>query len=303
MAAVNPPERHYEVTHIATLTYPGPVASSYGRAVLLPRTVGGQVCHSSELRTDPAAEEIGEHRDYHENRSSYFAVTDEHTRLRVVAESLVTVSRKASHPDRIPVTPWEGVVHTARSLRGSGDQEHPDHAASVIKVADGALASPIVGSGAAAKEYAADSFTPGRPIGHVIRDLSERIHSDFTHRGGAAPAATIDEVLAGGSGTGPDLAHTLVACARAMGLAARYVSGYVAQHAGDPRHAWAAIWVPHGGWVQADPTNGRFVDDGYVLIGWGRDHSDVAPLHGVAFAEGDGPELSVDVNLAEVAEL
>ena len=302
MAAVTPPERHYEVTHTATFTYPGPVASSYGRAVLLPRTVGGQVCHRSELRTDPAPAEIGEHRDYHGNRSSYFAVTDEHTRLRVVAESLVTVSRKASHPDRIPATNWEGVVHMARSLRSSGDQEHPDHAASVIQVADGALASPIVGSGSAAKEYATGSFTPGRHIGHVIRDLSERIHADFSCRGGATPAAAIGEVLSRRAGTGPDLAHVLVACARAMGLAARYVTGYVADRAGDARHAWAAIWVPHGGWVQADPANGRFVNERYVLTGWGRDHADVSPLHGVAFADGDGPELSVDVSLVEVEE-
>mgnify|MGYP001820251677 CR=1 FL=1 len=302
--------RHYHLMHATTYTYPKPVTSSYGRALLLPRTVGGQTCHWSELSTDPGPAEVGEHRDFNGNRSSYFAVADEHTTLRVVAESLLTVNRRPWHTDRIPPTPWETVVHTARSMRSSGDLEQPDHTASVVSVTDGALGSPMVGLTDAAQEYARPSFAPGRPIGHVIRDLTERIYTDFTYQAGATTVTTgLEEVLERRVGVCQDFAHVLVACARSMGLAARYVSGYIETHppAGEPKlrgvdasHAWASVWVPHGGWVQTDPTNNQFVDNRYVLLGWGRDYRDVAPLHGIVFTEGDGSTLSVEVDLTEI---
>ncbi len=98
--------RHFRLVHRTTYTYPEPVTSSYGRALLLPRTTGGQVCHSSEIRTTPSAAEIAEHRDFYGNRSSYFAITEPHTVLEVVAESVLTVARRTPHVDRIPAMGW-----------------------------------------------------------------------------------------------------------------------------------------------------------------------------------------------------
>lgn len=309
-AEAAPAPRHYHLVHRTTYTYPQPVTSSYGRALLLPRSVSGQTCHWSELRTDPAPSEIAEHRDYHGNRSSYFAVTDEHTVLEVVAESVLTVNRRTSHVDRIPPIPWEQVVHVARSLRSSGARSQPDHEAAVVPVTDGALPSPLVDGGDHARRYAAPSFRPGRAVGHVVRDLTERIFTDFAYRSGATTVATpLAEVLERRTGVCQDFAHVLVACARSMGLAARYVSGYIETRPPEGRpklrgvdasHAWAAVWVPHGGWVQTDPTNDQFVDNRYVLLGWGRDYRDVSPLRGIVYTEGNGSTLSVGVDLVEV---
>jgi transglutaminase-like putative cysteine protease len=302
--------RHYHLVHRTTYTYPEPVTQSFGRALLLPRTVGGQTCHWSVLSTNPGAAEIAEHRDFNGNRSSYFAVTDHHTVLEVVAESTLTVNRRIPHVDRIPPTPWEQVASITRALRSSGDTVHSDHAAAVVPVTDGALASQMVGLSDAAREYADPVFRPGRPIGHVIRELTERIYDDFTYRSGSTTVkTTLEEVLERRVGVCQDFAHVLIACARAMGLAARYVSGYIETHppAGEPKlrgvdasHAWAAVWVPHGGWVQTDPTNDQFVDNRYVLLGWGRDYRDVSPLRGIVFTDGSGSKLKVGVDLVEI---
>jgi len=128
---------------------------------------------------------------------------------------------------------------------------------------------------------------------------------------------TLTEILERRTGVCQDFAHLLVACVRSMGLAARYVSGYIETQPPpgveklrgvDASHAWASVWVPHGGWVQTDPTNDQFVDNRYVVLGWGRDYRDVSPLRGIVFTEGTGSSLSVGVDLvplepAEVAAL
>ncbi|MFH5821636.1 hypothetical protein [Georgenia sp. AZ-5] len=70
----------------------------------------------------------------------------------------------------------------------------------------------------------------------------------------------------------------------------------------DASHAWASVWVPGGGWVHIDPTNDQFIDNRYVVLGWGRDHLDVAPLRGVAYSPGEGSTQSVGVELHPVSE-
>lgn len=302
--------RHYRLVHRTTYTYAEPVTSSYGRALLLPRTTAGQICHWSEIRTDPAPSEVAEHRDYYGNRSTYFAITEAHTVLDVVAESVLTVARRVPQLDRIPAVPWEQVALAARSLRSSGDQTQPDHAAAVVAVTDGALPSAIVEIDDRVREYAAPSFPPGRLVGRAIRDLTSRIYADFAYQAGSTTVRTpLAEVLEKRTGVCQDFAHVLVACVRSMGLAARYVSGYVETEPPpgqrklrgvDASHAWASVWVPHGGWVQTDPTNDQFVDNRYVLLGWGRDYWDVSPLRGIVFTEAEQSSLTVAVDLVSV---
>jgi transglutaminase-like putative cysteine protease len=65
----------------------------------------------------------------------------------------------------------------------------------------------------------------------------------------------------------------------------------------DQSHAWVGAWLgPQHGWVDLDPTNGIVVRDEHVMLGWGRDYSDVAPLIGVILGGGK-QTLSVEVEL------
>ncbi|MBL6853243.1 MAG: transglutaminase family protein, partial [Alphaproteobacteria bacterium] len=124
---------------------------------------------------------------------------------------------------------------------------------------------------------------------------------DNTVTDAATPVARVFDVRAG---VCQDLAHAGVACLRALGLAGRYVSGYLATKppAGQPRligadasHAWFSVWTAEG-WLDFDPTNNMCPGEGHITLAWGRDYTDVAPINGIV--TGGGPhmvEVGVDV--------
>ena len=106
----------------------------------------------------------------------------------------------------------------------------------------------------------------------------------------------LEEVLYYRRGVCQDFAHLAIGCFRSMGLAARYVSGYLETTApegeqqligADASHAWPSVYVPEWGWLDVDPTNDKLVGTSYVTTAWGRDYSDVTPLKGIVFGGGD----------------
>jgi transglutaminase-like putative cysteine protease len=109
-----------------------------------------------------------------------------------------------------------------------------------------------------------------------------------------------------------DFAHLMIGGLRALGLAARYVSGYLLTDPppGRPRlvgadasHAWVSVYCGAGvGWVDLDPTNDCVVDDEHVTLAWGRDFGDVTPMRGVILGGGEQElEVRVTVSPAEAA--
>ena len=83
---------------------------------------------------------------------------------------------------------------------------------------------------------------------------------------------------------------------RALGLPARYVSGYLRtrpppgeapRRGADQSHAWVGAWMgPAHGWVDLDPTNDLVVRDEHVVLAWGRDYGDISPVRGVILGGG-----------------
>ena len=134
-----------------------------------------------------------------------------------------------------------------------------------------------------------------------------RIHRDFTYDPHFSNIATpLHQVLEHRRGVCQDFAHLAIACLRAQGLAARYVSGYLEtqpppgetkQIGADASHAWFAVYVPYQGWVDFDPTNDQIPADRHITVAWGRDYADVAPLKGVVFGGGRGHQLEVAVDV------
>ncbi|MET0908913.1 MAG: transglutaminase family protein, partial [Ilumatobacteraceae bacterium] len=103
-----------------------------------------------------------------------------------------------------------------------------------------------------------------------------------------------------------DFAHLAVGCLRALGLAARYVSGYIetepppgeARSIGaDASHAWCSVWIPDHGWLDFDPTNGVVAPGRHITVGWGRDYADVAPIRGVVIGPSSLQTLWVSVDV------
>jgi transglutaminase-like putative cysteine protease len=160
-------------------------------------------------------------------------------------------------------------------------------------------------------DYARESFPPGRRILDAVLDLTARIHRDFKFDPTATTVATpLALVLEQRRGVCQDFAHLQIACLRSLGLPARYVSGYLetAPPPGQPKligadasHAWVSFFCPSLGWIDADPTNNLLPSLQHIILGWGRDYSDVSPIRGV-LSGGDDHTFGVAVDVVARGE-
>lgn len=288
-------ERRYAITHRTVYTYSDVVTSSYGRGFLTPRDSARQRCLSHELLLDPEAADSSTSRDGWGNVSTYFHVTRPHHRLSVTSRSVVEVAPPPPDVYQGPSAraPWE----IARPVG-------PEGALASEFTLD--LTPPEITD--ELREYAAPVFTPGRPLIDVLSDLTSRIYSDFTYRSGSTTVSTqVSEVLAAREGVCQDFARLAIACLRANGLAASYVSGYLATDPPpgkermvgiDATHAWAAVWTPQNVWLGMDPTNDQMIDERYVTVGFGRDYADVPPLRGIIYTDSESSTIDVSVDVA-----
>ena len=289
-----PGTRRYRIVHTTRYHYAGEVAQSFGRGVLRPRELPGQRVLSYDLHVRPEPQDRAETVDCYGNDSSYFQITQAHSELDVTAVAEVEVVRPAYDPPALG-RPWE-------QARPSS---HSDPAAMEFT-----LASPLVQLTSAVREYAQASFSQGRPIDEAVRELCSRINGDFRYVSGSTSVrSTVADVLRQRSGVCQDFAHLAVACLRSVGLAGRYVSGYLATDpppgrdrvvGADAGHAWAAVRLADGDWLAFDPTNDTMADERYITVAWGRDYVDVPPLRGVIFTDAETSDLHVSVDVARI---
>jgi transglutaminase-like putative cysteine protease len=273
------------VVHRTRYAYDEAVTTSHHEARLSPREQEHQrtISHHIEITPQPALRR--RRFDYFGNRALHFCLSEPHRTLEVVATSVVDV-RPPPQLDLARTPPWETVRDRLRS----------DRRRDVLDAYQMTFASPHVPRLDALREYAAPSFASGRPVLEVARDLTRRIHADFRYDPQATDVSTpLARVLETRRGVCQDFAHLLVGCLRAMGLAGRYVSGYLLTHPppGRPRlvgadasHAWAGTWLPEFGWVDFDPTNDLMPSTEHVTIAQGRDFADVTPIRGIILGGG-----------------
>lgn len=291
----------YKIRHLTTYLYNEPVLVAHHMAHLAPRALPWQVCRRSSLRIRPQPAEMESHgTDYFGNPISFFSLHDQHRRLIVEAISRVDLKpRSQPAPDDTPW--WESVVDVLDSVRT------PE----LLDAKEFCFPSPLAGTSEALAEYAAPSFPANRPVLAGLLDLMHRIHQDFTYDPAATTISTpLDRVLADRRGVCQDFAHLGIACLRSVGLAARYVSGYLLTRpppgkaklkGSDASHAWFQAYVPGTGWIDFDPTNDRVPDLEHITTAWGRDYGDVSPLKGVVLGGGE-QSLKVAVDVEPVEE-
>lgn len=156
------------------------------------------------------------------------------------------------------------------------------------------------------RNYAEISFRRDRSVFDATYELMQRIYTDFKFVSGFTSISTpINEVMLEKKGVCQDFAQIAIACIRAVGLPARYVSGYIetlpplgkAKLVGaDASHAWFSVFIPNFGWVDFDPTNNKIPLDQHIVVGWGRDYYDVPPLKGVVYGSGKSNlKVAVDI--------
>jgi transglutaminase-like putative cysteine protease len=280
----------YDITHTTHYRYSEPVLLSHHVARLSPRPLARQTCLGHTLEIDPAPVVSRGHRDYHGNDTTFFMMEGAHRELRITARSRIEVVAPPP-PGPAAAEPWE----RAR-----------DHEQLPLDVIEYVFESPNVRSTEEVAHYARASFPAGRPLLEAVTELMSRIHADFRFDTHATTIATpLADVMRLRRGVCQDFSQLGVGCLRAVGLAARYVSGYLETlpPPGKPRlvgadasHAWFAVYCPGEGWIDFDPTNNVRPGDQHITLGWGRDYGDVSPLRGVMLGGGEH-QLSVAVDV------
>jgi len=293
---------NYRTVHVTRYRYDQPVASSYNEAHLLPRSCAGQALVSASLSIDPPCRDYRDRQDFFGNTASYFAILDPHQEVTITATSEVRLQaprRQLSFGDAID---WQ---EAARRLAEASDPE-------TLDAVQYCLDSPMVHALPALHDYAAASFPAGRPLAEAVAELIARIHEDFTYDPAATDVATpVLEILQRRRGVCQDFAHLAIGCLRSLGLAARYVSGYLETlpppgkaklQGADASHAWLQVYLPGTGWQDWDPTNNLQPSGRHITTAWGRDYSDVAPLQGVIYGGGDNHRIEVAVDVTALPE-
>ena len=239
--------------------------------------------HTLQIKPEPVQQR--EVMDGYGNSKLFFSFQSSHEQLQVIADSVVQTHTLAALPE--PVS-WELVRDAFRYRAG----------AAYNSAWEFAFASPYVPRHEAFANFAAPCFAADRPILEAAHDLMSRIHNAMDYDGNSTDVDTPAlDALQQRKGVCQDFAHIMVACCRAMGLPARYVSGYMLTQPapGQPRligcdasHAWASVYRPctqdpsqAGQWFDFDPTNNRAPGEDYVTLAQGRDFLDVSPLRGV----------------------
>jgi transglutaminase-like putative cysteine protease len=289
----------YHIVHRTLYTYECPVTVSHHVARLGPRPLPHQKCPWHELEIVPEPVARVSRLDAYGNQAVYFELSGSHSRLEVMARSYVEVSAPPKNgPAATPA--WEQIVEMVRG----------DGAAGAAMAAEFRFASPLVGPDAIFAEYARPSFPPGRPVLEAAAELNHRIFTDFTFDPVATDVATlVTDAFTKRRGVCQDFAHILIGCLRSMGLAARYVSGYLETIpppgqerlvGADASHAWVSLFCGDDlGWIDLDPTNDLMPGDRHITIAWGRDFLDVSPLRGVTWGAGEQwLQVEVDVSPA-----
>ncbi len=285
----------YSVEHETRYVYETAVVQSWQVARLMPRALPWQRLLSHTLRIDPVPEERRDAIDSFGNTVTHFDVYGAHRVLRVVMRCEVEVGERPQPLEGARAS-WEWVRDAVRSDPSLDD----------LGAARMCEPTTMVPLSEAARRYAAEHLRPGRDWLEAVDALMAAIHRDFEFDPEATTVSTsVDEVLQQRRGVCQDFTHLMLACLRAHGLPARYVSGYLLTEPppGQPRlmgvdasHAWVAAYAPAHGWVEFDPTNLTRGDRRYITLAWGADFADVVPLRGVILGGGE-QQLDVSVSV------
>lgn len=285
----------YKISHRTLYKYETTASLSHNELFLVPRNTSYQTCESNLVHLTPEASTRSVRQDYFGNIAINTTLETAHTELEILATSQVSLL-----PNTAPVAsltpPWEQVKE---NMARFDSQE-------ILAAYEFVFPSPMIQTEPLYAKWALDVFRPNVPILEGALGLINRIFNEFKYDPRATTSATpLAEAFEIKRGVCQDFAHIGIACLRSLGLAARYVSGYLHTQPppGKPKlvgvdasHAWLAIYIPGTGWIDLDPTNNIIPKDQHLTLAWGRDYGDVTPVRGTVLGGGNHRlEVSVDV--------
>jgi len=249
------------IDHTTTYQFAGPVRKGLQRLRLTPLASRGQNVIAWDIACEGASVECG-YDDEYANRVTLTGLLPGVTQVTIRAHGLVETRDEAGmvgrHSGYLPL--WHFTRDTPLTACG-------ERVAALVAGLDG--------------EAANDQLA-------TLHALTERVRAAVVYTLGSSDVATTAEAaLTAGRGVCQDQAHVFIAGARALGIPARYVSGYLLidgreeQEAG---HGWAEGFVDGLGWIGFDIANEICPDDRYVRVASGRDYRDAAPVKGLVTA-------------------
>jgi transglutaminase-like putative cysteine protease len=265
-----------EIVHSTRYHYSGPIAETVMEVRLRPMDGNGQRCRDFELEVSSGIKPRT-YRDGYGNNVHYFNLVRPHSGLSITSRSIVETGRE------LDADPGEDLVHDFLRYRAPVKD--------VPGIHELARRHPI-----------ADPWSRAG-VEQALDELTLTISREFAYdRAVTNVYSAVDEVLELQAGVCQDFAHLFIAVARAMGVPARYVSGYIHAQGGagagrakgatrrvaSASHAWAEAWVPGRGWVGYDATHPVRTSENHVRLAVGRDYSDAAPTRGIYIGSATG---------------
>jgi transglutaminase-like putative cysteine protease len=262
---------------------------------VVPATISGvQRVVAASLSFSPSPTERSEFLDFFGTSVTAIICREVHETLDVKMSARVQVSRPEPGLD---VSPSLSHLHEQVAAWLSLAPDSPQHFLA---------SSDHAGIDRELTNYAAKSLDQGS-VQAIARDFCTRIHHDFKYDGDATTVATRARTAFDlKRGVCQDFSHVMIAGLRGLGIPAGYVSGFLRTippvgkerlEGADAMHAWVKVWCGReAGWMEFDPTNDMLASNDHIVVGYGRDYSDVAPIVGVLKTNGgQETEQSVDV--------
>lgn len=284
----------FDIRYQSRFIYDPAVSESHNELRACPVSDEHQRLVTYRVGVAPAARPLS-FTDYWGTRVDAFGVRSAHRVLEVAAEATVETSPRAAVETSARMDDLFDSDFVARHHEYLQPTRHTDWDDEIARAA----AECVQRSG-------------DRVLAATI-GLHDLVRAALRYEKGATDIGTaVTEVYAGGAGVCQDYAHLAVAMCRAVGIPARYVSGYLfsaddatAERTDRPvvqvqTHAWIEVALPDAGWCALDPTNGRQVGELHVKVGHGRDYDDVCPFRGVHHGAADvALDASVEIRKGE----
>ena len=288
----------YRVVHHTVFRHAAPAGGAWQMLQLQPRNEAAQECLDFQLELAPEAADLDTRSDYFGNVRHFFSIREPHLELAIT--SLAIVRRDD------PRLPLPGLTPAADEVRARTDEAVLGGAGFALEQYRHPTRNVPFAPEAAAL---ADGLDLGQPLLVWLEQLGQRFDETYTFDATATDVTTpLAEVLERKRGVCQDFSHLLLSCLRQLGLPAAYVSGYLLTEpppgqerlrGADAMHAWVSLHVPDVGWVDYDPTNACLAGIGHIVVGRGRDYSDLSPTRGV-FTGSRSPALRVGVTVEPV---
>ena len=274
------------VVHETGYAYRAPVTASYNEARLTPRSDSRQNVIVNRVETAPATRSY-RYVDYWGTAVTAFDLHAPHLELEVTSSSVVETDKPEP---RAADVGWDD-LNSAAVLDRYYEVLTPTEYTPAGKRTD----------------RIARQIAKGHDPHHAVLATVEWVRNELQYVPGTTGVHSSGlDALNEGKGVCQDFAHLSLILLRAMGIPARYVSGYlhpqpdaaIGEAVEGESHAWIQAWT--GSWWNYDPTNDTEINEQYISVGSGRSYADVSPLKGIYLGHGSS-DLDVVVEMTRLA--